>query len=318
MKLNISPAAAAAAFLAALGARTSLGTIKQLKRKVITLARRRLRIGFVAGAILMLGDSEHSRHRLHFTTPPALTPHAMSTRRRCCPTAWCWLQEDLIAVAMFPRARNCTIRRAGPGLHRQPQHRHARSTRRPCYPSGTVLVAGEFNGSQPLRSAELYDPRRDLDCHRQLRPLPSLSAHGDLAAQRHGASLPGDLMALATPVSGFENCTIRRAGPGISSLPRIAGPTCWPSPKAVRAWRGRKRPQIAELRTYSRSRSPDRTSSNPKRGRANAIRSPGNEHHAAGSKVACADSEGRAKLPVAVQVPVAGSYSSALLEVGCH
>src|SRR5262245_25399685 len=38
----------------------------------------------------------------------ASIPRVMCTRRRCCPTGWCWLQGDLIAVSMLPRAQNCT------------------------------------------------------------------------------------------------------------------------------------------------------------------------------------------------------------------
>jgi hypothetical protein len=51
----------------------------------------------------------------------------VSTRRPCCPTAWCWLQGDL-AVAALSRAQNCT------GLLRQRlrlrQQRHQQLHRR--------------------------------------------------------------------------------------------------------------------------------------------------------------------------------------------
>src|SRR5438105_2346949 len=49
----------------------------------------------------------------------ASTPAALITQRPCCPTARSWSQEDLIAVSILPRARNCSIRpvgQMGPGL----------------------------------------------------------------------------------------------------------------------------------------------------------------------------------------------------------
>ena len=46
----------------------------------------------------------------------ASTPRALSTRRPCCPTGWCWLQGEVVAA--LSRARNCTTRRAGLGRPR--------------------------------------------------------------------------------------------------------------------------------------------------------------------------------------------------------
>src|SRR5260370_30868683 len=80
---------------------------------------------------------------LHTTPPAVSTPHAMYTRRRCCPTAWCWLQGDLIAVAFLP-ARNCTIRRAGPGPLPPASTPHAMSTRRPCCPTARCWLQGDL------------------------------------------------------------------------------------------------------------------------------------------------------------------------------
>ena len=123
----------------------------------------------------------------------ASTPHALITRRPCCPTAWCWWQGDLIAVStlpipsaelydpasgtwtvtgslntaryfhtatllpngmvlvaggrnsidVLPRARNCTTRRAGPGLPRAASTPHAFVTRRPCCPTAWSWWQGE-------------------------------------------------------------------------------------------------------------------------------------------------------------------------------
>ena len=46
----------------------------------------------------------------------ASPPHAVFTRRRCCPTARCSSQAVLTRSATLSRARNSTIRRAGPGV----------------------------------------------------------------------------------------------------------------------------------------------------------------------------------------------------------
>ena len=54
--------------------------------------------------------------------PAASTPHAMVTRRRCCPTARCWWQGDMIAALSNQRG---TVRPGQRDLdcHGQPQHR---------------------------------------------------------------------------------------------------------------------------------------------------------------------------------------------------
>ena len=118
--------------------------------------------------------------------PAASPPHAMVTRRRCCPTARCSSQEELTAAAIS-RARNCTIRRAGPGLPLAASPPHAVLTQRRCCPTARCSSQGERIAASPssergtVRSGE-----RDLDGHGQPQHRTRLS-HGDVAAQRQGA-----------------------------------------------------------------------------------------------------------------------------------
>ena len=71
-----------------------------------------------------------------FNAPAASSPHAILTRRRCCPTARCSSQEDLTSPAKpLSRARNSTIRRAGPGRRPAASSPVAIFTRRRCCPT---------------------------------------------------------------------------------------------------------------------------------------------------------------------------------------
>ena len=92
-----------------------------------------------------------------WTATGSLPPHAMITRRRCCPTARCSSQAVLTASSRISRARNSTIRRAGPGRPPAASPPHASSHTATLLPNGKVLVAGGLHGVR-LASAELYDP----------------------------------------------------------------------------------------------------------------------------------------------------------------
>ena len=80
------------------------------------------------------------------------------TRRRCCPTARCWWQGDLVAVASFLAARNCTTRPPGRGVPPAASPPHALITRRPCCPTARCWWPGDSTSGVQLSSAELYDP----------------------------------------------------------------------------------------------------------------------------------------------------------------
>ena len=87
----------------------------------------------------------------------ASPPHAMITRRRCCPTARCSSQEvessggELASAELYdPASGTWTATMSLVGA----RFEHTAT----LLPNGKVLVAGGFTGSVYIASAELYDP----------------------------------------------------------------------------------------------------------------------------------------------------------------
>ena len=84
----------------------------------------------------------------------ASTPHAIFTRRRCCPTAWCWSQGDdnggaLTSAELYDPASGTW---SATGSLNTARDQHTAT----LLPNGMVLVAAGDNGGA-LASAELYD-----------------------------------------------------------------------------------------------------------------------------------------------------------------
>ena len=98
--------------------------------------------------------------------PAASPPHALITRRRCCPTARCWWREDLIAAA--PRgARNCTIRLPGCGAAPAASPPHATSTRRRCCPTARCWWQEDRTQRRSRERGTVRSGHRDVECHGQ-------------------------------------------------------------------------------------------------------------------------------------------------------
>jgi Galactose oxidase, central domain len=90
-----------------------------------------------ATAVLALSQlRNYTIRQAELGLPSAISvPHGIFTPQRCCPTAWCWRQGELIAFLLLPPTRSCSIRRAGAGLPPAISTRHARVTPARCCPT---------------------------------------------------------------------------------------------------------------------------------------------------------------------------------------
>ena len=117
----------------------------------------------------------------------ASTPHVFTTRRRCCPTARCWWQGELITAATLLAARNCTTRPAGRGVPLAASTPHALLTRRRCCLTARCWWQGDrYQQRLSYQRGTVRPGQRDVDCHGQPHHR-TRSSHGDVAAQRQGA-----------------------------------------------------------------------------------------------------------------------------------
>ena len=86
----------------------------------------------------------------------------------------------------LPRARSCTIRRAGLGLSRAASTPHVNSTRRRCCPTARCWWQEDLGTAASRERGTIRSGHRELECNRQPQHS-TLHTYGDPAAKRQGA-----------------------------------------------------------------------------------------------------------------------------------
>ena len=144
--------------------------------------------------------------------PAASAPHAMFTRRPCCPTARCSSQAVLAQSATLSRARNSTIRRAGPGVPLAASPPRGFFTQRRCCPTARCSSQVERIVHRRLVRARNSTIRRAGPG----RPRAASIPHALMGTRRRCCPTArcSSQEERTTPLSRARNCTIRPAGPG--------------------------------------------------------------------------------------------------------
>src|SRR5450432_1942861 len=170
---------------------------------------------------------------------PALSsPHPFTIRRRCCPTAGCWLREELVAAAApSSPAPKCMIRQVEPGAPRVISARRAVYTVRPS------CLTETFSSREAITVRSVVSWRARNCMTLQTGRGLSLAALKPPATdiRRHCYPTAGCLLLEGfsiTRLSQARNCTIRQAGDGMTQqcLPPRAICTQPPYCPTARGW----------------------------------------------------------------------------------
>ena len=110
----------------------------------------------------------------------AISPHTVTTRRRCCLTARCWWQGEMVTAALLKRG---TVRPC-----QRDVDSHQQTEQRTLLPHSDVAAQRQGAGGRgtewrqrSYQRGTVRPCQRDVDSHRQLEQRTRLT-HGDVAA----------------------------------------------------------------------------------------------------------------------------------------